>query len=126
MAITTPAYSALPQTLSSMVPSTPPPKSPRKTPKVVTHVARKRDTCSGLFDDGMKLLRDSEIDSTDPLPMLRAPNHSTPRSTEMKKGFLAVALAAAVSGCTSVESATVASNEVTATGGEAVAVIQAT
>ena len=43
----------------------------------------------------------------------------------MKKGFLAVALAFAVSGCTSVESATVASNEVTATGGEAVAVIQA-
>lgn len=42
----------------------------------------------------------------------------------MKKGFLAVALALAVSGCTSVESATVASNEVTATGGEAVAVIQ--
>jgi uncharacterized protein YceK len=44
----------------------------------------------------------------------------------MKKGFLAVVLAAAVSGCTSVESATVASNEVTANGGEAVAVIQAT
>ena len=43
----------------------------------------------------------------------------------MKKGFLAVGLALAVSGCTSVESATVASNEVTATGGEAVAVIQA-
>ena len=43
----------------------------------------------------------------------------------MKKGFLAVVLAAAVSGCTSVESATVASNEVTATGGEAVAIIQA-
>jgi uncharacterized protein YceK len=43
----------------------------------------------------------------------------------MKKGFLAVLLAAAVSGCTSVESATVASNEVSATGGEAVAVIQA-
>lgn len=43
----------------------------------------------------------------------------------MKKGFLAVLLAAAISGCTSVESATVASNEVTATGGEAVAVIQA-
>jgi uncharacterized protein YceK len=43
----------------------------------------------------------------------------------MKKGFLAVVLAAAVSGCTSVESATVASNEVTANGGEAVAVIQA-
>lgn len=44
----------------------------------------------------------------------------------MKKGFLAVVLAAAVSGCTSVESATVASNEITANGGEAVAVIQAT
>jgi uncharacterized protein YceK len=44
----------------------------------------------------------------------------------MKKGFLAVVLAAAVSGCTSVESATVASNEVVANGGEAVAVIQAT
>jgi len=43
----------------------------------------------------------------------------------MKKGFLAIVLAAAVSGCTSVESATVASNEVSATGGEAVAVIQA-
>lgn len=43
----------------------------------------------------------------------------------MKQGFLAVVLAAAVSGCTSVESATVASNEVTANGGEAVAVIQA-
>jgi uncharacterized protein YceK len=44
----------------------------------------------------------------------------------MKKGFLAVVLAAVVSGCSSVESATVASNEVTATGGEAVAIIQAT
>ncbi len=44
----------------------------------------------------------------------------------MKKGFLAVVLAAAVSGCTSVESATVASNEVVGNGGEAVAVIQAT
>jgi uncharacterized protein YceK len=43
----------------------------------------------------------------------------------MKKSLLALALAATVSGCTSVESATVASNEVTATGGEAVAVIQA-
>ena len=43
----------------------------------------------------------------------------------MKKGFLAVVLAAAVSGCTSVESATVASNEVVGNGGEAVAVIQA-
>ena len=44
----------------------------------------------------------------------------------MKKGFLAIALALVVSGCTSVESATVASNEVTANGGEAIAVIQAT
>lgn len=44
----------------------------------------------------------------------------------MKKGFLAIVLAAAVSGCSSVESATVASNEITANGGEAVAVIQAT
>lgn len=44
----------------------------------------------------------------------------------MKKGFLAVVLAAAVSGCTSVESATVASNEIVGNGGEAVAVIQAT
>ena len=44
----------------------------------------------------------------------------------MKKGFLAVALAVAASGCTSVESAIVASNEVTANGGEAVAVIQVT
>lgn len=43
----------------------------------------------------------------------------------MKNGFLAFALVLAVSGCTSVESATVASNEVSATGGEAVAVIQA-
>ncbi len=43
----------------------------------------------------------------------------------MKKLILAAALATAVSGCTSIESATVASNEVTATGGEAVAVIQA-
>ncbi len=42
----------------------------------------------------------------------------------MRKGFLAAVLAATVSGCTSIESATVASNEVTATGGEAVAVIQ--
>lgn len=43
----------------------------------------------------------------------------------MKKSLLALTLAAAVSGCTSVESATVASNEVVANGGEAVAVIQA-
>jgi len=43
----------------------------------------------------------------------------------MKKLFLAMSLAAMVSGCTSVESATVASNEVVASGGEAVAVIQA-
>jgi hypothetical protein len=42
----------------------------------------------------------------------------------MKKAFLALSLAAAV-GCTSVESATVAGNEVVANGGEAVAVIQA-
>lgn len=45
----------------------------------------------------------------------------------MKKAFLALGLAAAMfTGCTSVESATVGSNEVSATGGEAVAVIQAT
>ncbi len=44
----------------------------------------------------------------------------------MKKAFLAMALTAAVSGCTSVESATVASNEVVGVGGESVAVIQAT
>jgi uncharacterized protein YceK len=43
----------------------------------------------------------------------------------MNKSFMAVALCLAVSGCTSVESATVAGNEITATGGEAVAVIQA-
>ncbi|MFO0595394.1 MAG: hypothetical protein U0228_08820 [Myxococcaceae bacterium] len=45
----------------------------------------------------------------------------------MKKGYLAIALAAALSttACTSVESATVASNEVSANGGEAIAVIQA-
>jgi hypothetical protein len=43
----------------------------------------------------------------------------------MKQGFLAMVLAAAISGCYSVESATVASNEITANGGEAVAVIQA-
>jgi len=43
----------------------------------------------------------------------------------MKTCFLAVVLVAAVSGCTSIESATVASNEVTANGGEAVAIIQA-
>ena len=44
----------------------------------------------------------------------------------MKTGFLAVVLAAAVSGCTSIESAVVASNEVTSSGGEAIAVIQVT
>ena len=43
----------------------------------------------------------------------------------MKRSLLGLALAAAVSGCTSVESATVASNEVAANGGEAVAVVQA-
>jgi hypothetical protein len=43
----------------------------------------------------------------------------------MKKILLSVACAAAITGCTSVESATVASNEVVAGGGEAVAVIQA-
>jgi len=43
----------------------------------------------------------------------------------MKKVFLALGLAAAMTGCTSVESATVGSNEVAATGGEAVAVVQA-
>ena len=42
----------------------------------------------------------------------------------MKKAFLALTLAATV-GCTSVESATVAGNEVVANGGEAVGVIQA-
>jgi hypothetical protein len=44
------------------------------------------------------------------------------------KSFVAItsALALAVSGCTSVDSATVGGNEVTATGGEAVAVLQAT
>jgi hypothetical protein len=42
----------------------------------------------------------------------------------MKKAFLALSLAAVV-GCTSVESATVAGNEVVAGGGEAVGVIQA-
>ena len=44
----------------------------------------------------------------------------------MKTGFLAVVLAAAVSGCTSIESAVVASNEVTSSGGEAIAVVQVT
>jgi hypothetical protein len=43
----------------------------------------------------------------------------------MKKAFLALGLAAAMTGCSSVESATVGSNEVSANGGEAVAVIQA-
>ena len=42
----------------------------------------------------------------------------------MKKGLLAVVLSA-VCGCTSIESATVASNEVSANGGEAIAIIQA-
>ncbi len=42
----------------------------------------------------------------------------------MKKAFLALSLASVV-GCTSIESATVAGNEVVANGGEAVAVIQA-
>ncbi len=44
----------------------------------------------------------------------------------MKKMFLAMGLAVAMTGCTSIESATVASNEVVANGGEAVAVIQTT
>jgi uncharacterized protein YceK len=43
----------------------------------------------------------------------------------MNKFFMAVALSLAVSGCTSIESATVAGNEIAANGGEAVAVIQA-
>jgi hypothetical protein len=42
----------------------------------------------------------------------------------MKKAFLALSLAASV-GCTSIESATVAGNEIVANGGEAVGVIQA-
>lgn len=44
----------------------------------------------------------------------------------MKKAFLAMALTAAVSGCSSVEYTTVASNEVVGVGGESMAVIQAT
>ncbi len=43
----------------------------------------------------------------------------------MKNVILALAMAFGVSACTSVESATVAGNEVVANGGEAVAVIQA-
>ena len=43
----------------------------------------------------------------------------------MKKAILAMALAATVTGCTSVESATVAGNEIVGNGGEAVAVVQA-
>lgn len=43
----------------------------------------------------------------------------------MKKALLGITLAFAVQGCTSIESATVASNEVVGVGGEAVAVIQA-
>lgn len=43
----------------------------------------------------------------------------------MKNVFLAMAMAVGVSACTSVESATVAGNEVVASGGESVAVIQA-
>ena len=43
----------------------------------------------------------------------------------MKKLFISLAALLAVSSCTSIESATVASNEITATGGEAVAVVQA-
>lgn len=43
----------------------------------------------------------------------------------MKNLILSLALAIGVSACTSVESATVAGNEVVANGGEAVAVIQA-
>jgi hypothetical protein len=48
------------------------------------------------------------------------------KESAMKKAFLALGLTAAMlTGCTSVESATVGSNEIAATGGEAVAVIQA-
>ena len=43
----------------------------------------------------------------------------------MKKTLLAVAVAAALTGCTSIESTTVTPSEVVASGGEAVAVIQA-
>jgi hypothetical protein len=43
----------------------------------------------------------------------------------MKKMFFAAVAAAALVGCTSVESATVSSSEIVASGGEAVAVIQA-
>lgn len=44
----------------------------------------------------------------------------------MKNVFLALALAVVGTACTSIESATVAGNEVVGNGGEAVAVIQAT
>jgi hypothetical protein len=43
----------------------------------------------------------------------------------MKKVLSSVVLAAAISSCTSIESATVASNEVVANGGEAIAIVQA-
>ena len=43
----------------------------------------------------------------------------------MKKAFLMMSLAVAATGCTSVESATVASNEVVGVGGEAVGIVQA-
>ncbi len=43
----------------------------------------------------------------------------------MKNFILAAAMAASVSACTSIESATVAGNEVVANGGEAIAVMQA-
>lgn len=44
----------------------------------------------------------------------------------MKRKLAAVLMAGVISGCTSIESTTVSSAEVTATGGESVAVIQAT
>ena len=43
----------------------------------------------------------------------------------MKKSLLAAVAAASLVGCTSVESATVASSEIVANGGESIAVIQA-
>lgn len=43
---------------------------------------------------------------------------------KLKNTFIALALAASVSGCVSVESATVGGNEVVGNGGEAVAVLQ--
>jgi hypothetical protein len=43
----------------------------------------------------------------------------------MKKAFVAVITAVSLVGCTSVESTTVSSNEITAQGGDAVAVVQA-